>query len=80
MWGRQAHLRHSGGVRARGTEMPTLFVLIPVAYIIAVSRLTSWLAIQKGYGPNAWLALGFFFHIFALIAIAGAPTRTRTIS
>jgi len=60
--------------------MANVFVLIPVAYIIAVSRLTSWFAIQKGYGPNAWLALGFFFHIFALIAMAGAPARTRTIS
>jgi hypothetical protein len=60
--------------------MASALVLIYVAYLLAVARLTSWLAVQKGYGPNAWLALGFFLNIFALIALAGAPTRTRSLS
>ena len=50
----------------------TLFFCIAAIGAVAGS-FTASVASAKGYSMNAWFVGGFFFSIFALIAIAGMP-------
>ena len=38
-----------------------VIIFIVIYAGIALMVFTSWLAEKKGYGPTAWLILGFFF-------------------
>jgi hypothetical protein len=54
-------------------EMEGYFIIAGIASGIICGCFTSWLATQKGYGSAPWFFLGFFFSIFALATIIGAP-------
>jgi hypothetical protein len=57
-----------------------LWTLILVAYVIAalvVGALCGYVADVKGRSVWSWIFLGFFCGIFALIAIAGTPSRVE---
>jgi hypothetical protein len=55
-----------------------LWLAVAVAYVLAatvVASLCAYVAEEKGRAISSWFFLGFFFGIFALIAIAGTPSR-----
>jgi hypothetical protein len=55
-----------------------LWVVVAGAYVVSamvVGGLCSYVADEKGRSSWSWFFLGFLCGIFALIAIAGTPTR-----
>jgi hypothetical protein len=53
-----------------------LVVFIFLVYAVGTSLLGMWLAGEKGYSRAAWFWLCFFFGVFGLIVMAGAPDRS----
>ena len=48
-------------------------IIIAIIYWLIIPLLGGWVATQKGYSSTSWFLLCFFFSVFALIAICGAP-------
>jgi ribosomal protein L40E len=59
-----------------GTVLAGMIIILYVGLTNAL--LGRWIAIKKGYSSTAWFWLCFFFGIFALITIAGAPAEDGT--
>ena len=53
--------------------MPSEPALFYVVLGLIFGTFCSSIAKEKGYGEWIWFIIGFFFSIFALIAIAGMP-------
>ena len=53
--------------------MPSEPALFYVVLDLIFGTFCSSIAKEKGYGEWIWFIIGFFFSIFALIAIAGMP-------
>jgi len=51
----------------------SLGVFILIAYLLINTILTGWLANQKGYSVEIWVALAFFFGPLALLTLGFAP-------
>jgi MFS family permease len=54
-----------------------ILIGIVIVYVIATPCLGGWLAETKGYSSTLWAWLCFFFGVLALIALAGAPDRSK---
>lgn len=55
-----------------------IFIIFVTSTICAI--LSGSLAEEKGYPVWVWIALGFFFGLFGLIAAAGLPIKNDCVS
>ena len=52
-----------------------MFIFIYIFSCLITAYFCSSVAEEKGYGGQGWALAGFFFGIFALIAVAGLPDK-----
>ncbi|MBC8313493.1 MAG: hypothetical protein H8E33_04550 [Candidatus Cloacimonetes bacterium] len=58
----------------------TIGIIILIAYSFICGNFSGYVASKKGYDGLGWFFLGLLFNLVALIAVAGLPIVTETLT